>query len=259
MSAHDALLTVATDAARAAGALLLERYAAGPATGVHSKSTPTDLVSQTDIDTEALIRSRLRAARPDDALMGEEGDDVPGTSGLRWVVDPLDGTIDFLYGIPQWSVSVAVEDAEGRTLAGVVLDPLRDELFAATADGPPTCNGVVLERRPAPELEAALVATGFAYSAEVRAAQAQVLGALLPRVRDIRRFGSAALDLVWTAAGRCDAYWERGTQRWDVAAGALVCERAGLVVEPLPARGVLPAGQIAAPPELLAALRELVA
>jgi myo-inositol-1(or 4)-monophosphatase len=259
VSAHAELLALAEEAARAGGALLRERYAAGPAVGVHSKSSPTDLVSQTDIDTEALIRGLLRERRPDDALMGEEGDDTPGTSGLRWVVDPLDGTIDFLYGIPQWSVSVAVEDADGRALAGVVYDPLRDELWAATIDGPPTLDGVVLQRRPAPELEAALVATGFAYQAEVRDAQAQVLTRVLPRVRDIRRFGSAALDLVWTAAGRCDAYWERGTKRWDVAAGALICERAGLVVSPLDEDGVLPSGQVVAPPELVAALRDLVA
>lgn len=256
--AEGELLDIATEVARAAGAFLAERFAAGQEVALTSKSTPTDLVSQADIETERMIRAMLAERRPDDAVMGEEGDDLPGTTGLRWVVDPLDGTIDFLYGIPQWSVSVAVEDAAGAALAGVVFDPLRDELFAATAHGDPTCNGVVLARRAAPELSAALVATGFGYAAEVRAAQAQVIAEVLPRVRDIRRFGSAALDLVWTAAGRCDAYWERGTKRWDVAAGGLVCERAGVVVTPLPARGVLPDGQLAAPPELVDDLLRLV-
>lgn len=256
MSEHAELLSIAEEAARAAGALLLERYATG-AVGVQSKSSPTDLVSQADIDTEVLVRSILSARRPDDALMGEEGDDVPGTSGLRWVVDPLDGTTDFLYGIPQWSVSIAVEDAAGAALAGVVFDPLRAELFAATANGPATLNGIALDRRPAPPLGEALVATGFGYRTEVRAAQAEILARVLPRVRDIRRFGSAALDLSWAAAGRVDAYWERGTKRWDVAAGGLVCERAGLVVQPLAARGDLPDGQLAAPPELIGPLAAL--
>lgn len=257
---REELLEIADEAARAAGAFLAERFAAGHEVATASKSTPTDLVSQADIQTERLIRELLAERRPHDAVLGEEGDDRPGTTGLRWVVDPLDGTIDFLYGIPQWAVSVAVEDADGVALAGVVFDPLRDELFAATVDGEPTLNGVVLSRRAeVPELGGALVATGFGYASEVRAAQAEVVARVLPRVRDIRRFGSAALDLAWTAAGRCDAYYERGTKRWDVAAGALVCERAGLVVEPLPAAGVLPDGQLVAPPALLGPLRELVA
>jgi myo-inositol-1(or 4)-monophosphatase len=254
VSAHDELLAIADDVARAAGALLLQRFRTG-AVGVHSKSTPTDLVSQADIDAEELIRARLHARRPDDALMGEEGDDVPGTSGLRWIVDPLDGTIDFLYGIPQWAVSVAVEDAAGATLAGVVFDPIREELWAATADGPPTLNGRPLVRREAPPLAEALVATGFAYASATRAEQAEVVARVLPAVRDVRRFGSAALDLVWTAAGRVDAYYERGTKRWDVAAGLLLCERAGLVWAPLAARGELPEGQVVAPPALLDPLR----
>jgi len=258
-AAHEDLLDVAIPVALAAGGFLAERFAAGQEVATASKSTPTDLVSQADIETERLIRGMLAERRPDDAVMGEEGDDRPGTTGLRWVVDPLDGTIDFLYGIPQWSVSVAVEDEAGAALAGVVFDPLRDELFAATIEGPPTLNGVPLSRREAPaDLGAALVATGFGYAAQVRAAQAEVVAAVLPRVRDIRRFGSAALDLAWTAAGRCDAYYERGTKRWDVAAGALICERAGLVVEPLAPRGVLPDGQLVAPAALLGPLRALV-
>lgn len=259
MSAHAELLAVAQDAARAAGELLLDRFRAGREVALQSKSSPTDLVSQADVDAERLIRALLTARRPGDAVMGEEGEETGGTTGLRWIVDPLDGTIDFLYGLPQWAVSVAVEDAAGTTLAGAVLDPVRDELFTATADGPPCCNGAPIAPRAPVPLAQALVATGFAYGADVRAGQAAVLTRLLPAVRDIRRFGSAALDLCWTAAGRFDAYYERGPKRWDVAAGALICARAGLVVEPLGADGVLPDGILVAPAPLLGALRDLVA
>src|SRR5262249_48849309 len=142
-----------------------------------------------------------------------DGDGAAGGAGVRWVVDPLDGTVDFLYGYPQWSVSVAAEDADG-TLVGVVLDPLRDEEVSATRSGPLLRDGAPVAPAPlrAQRLDVALVATGFAYDAAVRARQADVLRQVLPRVRDIRRAGSAALDLGWTALGRCDAYWERGVK-----------------------------------------------
>jgi myo-inositol-1(or 4)-monophosphatase len=188
---------------------------------------------------------------------------------LRWVVDPLDGTINFLFGIPQWCVSVAVRDGQG-TLAGAVYDPNRDELFAATRTGPPeltTADGTLELGRaqtpgpagPGGDLPTAMIATGLAYDATVRRAQARVLERLLPRVRDIRRFGSAALDLAWTAVGRYDAYFERSVKEWDIAAGALVCERAGLKVLELPAHEHLPWGILVAPPALAGPLLELVA
>jgi myo-inositol-1(or 4)-monophosphatase len=200
----------------------------------------------------------IAAQRPDDAFLGEEdGADAAGSSGLQWVVDPLDGTINYLFGLPQWSVSVAVRDA-GGTFAGVVHSPVSGETFTAVRGVVPERNGVALVRGAgaARPLAQALVATGFAYDAAVRRAQGEVVARLLGEVRDIRRFGSAAVDLCWTAMGRYDAYYERGVKAWDVAAGTLVCEGIGLEVVELPARGVLPVGVLVAPaglvPELLA-------
>ena len=193
-----ALLAVAEQAARAAGAVLLERFG-GPERDVRAKSTPTDLVSEADIAAERALRAVLTEQRPDDSVLGEEGGDRgAGTSGVRWIVDPLDGTVNFLFGIPQWAVSVACEDGDGP-LVGLILDPTRDETFAATRDGPATRDGEPLGGSERGSLETAMVATGFAYDAEVRAAQAEVAARVLPRVRDLRRMGSAALDLAWTA------------------------------------------------------------
>jgi myo-inositol-1(or 4)-monophosphatase len=228
------LLTLAEAVAREAGAALRDAFASLGSLEVSTKSTATDLVSDADLATERLIRARLHEARPGDAILGEEGGEGEGTSGLRWVVDPLDGTVNFLFGIPQWAVSIACEDS-GGALAGVVYDPVRDEMFAARRDGPATLNGVQLHGSGRTELATAMVSTGFGYDAAVREAQAATVARLLPRVRDIRRFGSAALDLVWCAAGRYDAFYERGLSAWDLAAGALVCERAGLAVRPLAA------------------------
>jgi myo-inositol-1(or 4)-monophosphatase len=254
-----------------AGALLLARASGGGERGVSAKSTPTDLVSEADLASERAIRELLGERRPEDGFLGEEGGGEPGTSGLVWVVDPLDGTINYLFGIPQWCVSVAVRDEQG-TIAGAVFDPNRDELFSARRDGPAVlCAGG--ERRElaaagAPDgmaghrgevqLANAMLATGLAYSAEVRAAQARVLARVIPRVRDIRRFGSAALDLTWTAAGRYDAYFERTVKAWDIAAGVLICERAGLEVLELPVHENLPWGILAAAPSLSREVLELV-
>jgi myo-inositol-1(or 4)-monophosphatase len=173
-------------------------------------------------------------------------------------VDPLDGTANFLFGVPQWAVSIAVEDAEGA-IAGVVFDPPRGELWAAERGGPATLDGAPVRGSGASELATALIATGFGYDAEVRRAQAATIAALLPDVRDVRRFGAAALDLAWCAAGRVDAYYERGVHHWDVAAGALLCERAGLVVEPLSAAPPQADGMLVAPAALIDALRPRVA
>jgi myo-inositol-1(or 4)-monophosphatase len=207
---------------------------------VRAKSGPTDLVSDADLAAEAAIRDVLRARRPDDAILAEEGGATAG-GALRWVVDPLDGTINFLFGIPAWGVSVACEDAQGG-LVGVVLDPMRDECFAATRSGAATLDGEPIGARAEGELANALVATGFSYDAALRARQAEVITRILPRVRDIRRMGAAALDLCWTASGRFDAFYERGLKAWDLAAGALIAERAGLEVQTLPEAGQDPAG-----------------
>jgi myo-inositol-1(or 4)-monophosphatase len=255
-----ALLALAAEAAEAAGALLLTA-SREPAAGVRAKSTATDLVSEADFAAERAIRELLSERRPGDRVLGEEGgEDALGDgepTGVRWVVDPLDGTINFLFGLPQWCVSVACEDARG-TIAGVVYDPSRGETFAATRDGEPTADGRPVLSSPREDLATALVATGFAYDADVRAMQAQTLAAVLPRVRDIRRMGSAALDLAWTACGRYDAYFERGLNPWDAAAGALICSRAGLEVRVLEAAGDLPGGLAVASPALIDPLLALV-
>jgi myo-inositol-1(or 4)-monophosphatase len=263
------LLDLAVEATRMAGALLFERAGRGMEREVESKSTPTDLVSEADRESERAIRELLAKRRPDDGFLGEEGGSAESVSGLSWVVDPLDGTVNFLFGIPQWNVSVAVRDGEG-TIAGAVYDPNRGELFTATRQGPPMMSGpagtVELTGPPArglvepaqAGLSGAMVATGLAYDASVRAAQAKVLARLAPRVRDIRRFGSAALDLTWTAAGRYDAYFERTVKPWDIAAGALICERAGLSVLELPVHQDLPWGILVARAGLAERLIELV-
>jgi myo-inositol-1(or 4)-monophosphatase len=247
----DALLDVAVECARTAGALLKERF--GTERVLRTKSTSTDLVSAADLAAEAAIREILARRAPDDAIMGEEGDDTPGTSGRRWVVDPLDGTVNFLYGLPQWCVSVACEG-----LAAAIYDPVLDELFTATADGPAHLNGVALRPEGPEDLGHALVATGFGYDAGRRALQAEVAARVLPAARDLRRGGSAALDLAWLAAGRLDAYYERGINPWDVAAGELLCARAGLSVERLEPVGELPWGLLAAHDAIAGDLRALV-
>ncbi len=251
------LVALAEEIAREAGAQLREAFT-GTQLRTETKSSPTDLVSEADVAAERLIRERLLAARPDDGMLGEEGSDTAGTSGLRWIVDPLDGTTNFLFGLPQWGVSMAVEDGSG-TLAGVVFDPMRDECWAATRGAGPTLNGAPLARpERAGGLATALVATGFGYDADVRASQAAGVTRLLPLVRDIRRLGSCALDLAWTAAGRYDAYYERGVKLWDVAAGGLICECAGLDVRRLEPAPPAEAGIFAAPPEIADELAALV-
>jgi myo-inositol-1(or 4)-monophosphatase len=251
------LLDVAEEAALAAGALLRERFEAGAERALRTKSTPTDLVSEADLASEAAIRSVLAARRPRDAVLAEESGHRGDDDALLWVVDPLDGTANFLQGIPAWCVSVAVRDGEGA-LAGAVLDPMRGELFSASREGEARLGDVVMTGSGCGELSQAIVGTGFAYDAAVRARQGEVVARVLPRVGNLRRVGACALDLAWAAAGRLDAFYERAVQEWDVAAGELLCERAGLVVERMPARDALPAGILAAPEALAADLRTLV-
>jgi myo-inositol-1(or 4)-monophosphatase len=269
------LLALASEAARTAGALLLERARAGAESSISSKSTPTDLVSEADLASERAIRDLIATRRRGDGFIGEEhGDSGPASSAVSWVVDPLDGTVNFLFGIPQWCVSVAARDARG-VLAGAIYDPNRDELFTATRGGDAVLDspagrvalagrtravlpGSGARAQQRDTLASAMVATGLYYDARVRAAQARVLERLVVRVRDIRRLGSAALDLAWTAAGRYDVYFERGVRQWDIAAGALICGRAGLELAELPAAEHLPWGLLAAPPGLIEPMLELV-
>jgi myo-inositol-1(or 4)-monophosphatase len=220
------LLGIAEQVAREAGALLRDRPVALRA---ESKTTPTDAVTEMDRAAEALIVDRLRHHRPDDRIVGEETG-VHGDAGdddtVTWLVDPLDGTVNYLYGVPQFAVSIAAQQ-HGETVAGAVYDVMRDQLFAASRGGGATCNGRRLECSQQISLELSLVATGFSYSADARRTQAQVLTTVLPAVRDIRRLGSAALDLCMVASGRVDAYFEAGMQPWDWAAGALIATEAG--------------------------------
>lgn len=228
------LLEIARDVARVAGSYAAAERRAG-VTVAATKSSPVDVVTVVDRDTEVLVRERLRAARPDDAIVGEEGEDEPGTSGLTWLVDPIDGTVNFLYDLPSWSVSIAVvagPPAPDRwtQLVGAVYVPSSNELFTATRGG----GAFLGERRLAvsapTDLGLSLVATGFNYDAATRVRQAEVLCGLLGRVRDIRRLGSCAADLCALAAGRVDAFYELGLNAWDVAAASLIAREAGALV-----------------------------
>ena len=257
MSARDDV-ELAERAARAAADVLLGHYGE-VAREVEHKSSETDPVSQADHEAEAAIVELLESERPDDALLAEEGGGGSGESGRRWIVDPLDGTVNFLYGYPAWCVSVACEDEQG-TLAAVVHDPVRGETFSAGRGEGARLDGEAMWVRPEDRLETALLATGFGYSAERRAAQADTVRHVLPRVRDIRRGGSAALDLAWLAAGRLDGYWEVGLSPWDWAAGRLLVTEAGGTVEEWgdEVAGEEVPGLAAANPALLPHILELV-
>ena len=185
------------------------------------------MVSEADKSAEEAITRLLAAERPDDGLLGEEGANDSGTSGRRWVVDPLDGTTNYLYRFRAWCVSIALEDADGNGLVGVVHDPLNGETFTAVRGEGARLNGEPIRVGPTESLDTALIATGFGYDPDIRRGQGEVLLRVLPRVRDVRRAGAAALDLCHVAAGRLDGYYERGIHHWDYAAGALIVEEAG--------------------------------
>jgi myo-inositol-1(or 4)-monophosphatase len=251
------LLDLAVDVAREAGRLLL-RGRAGTVEASATKSSPTDVVTALDRASEELVGARLREARPGDGILGEEGADEPGTTGVRWVVDPLDGTVNFVYNLPNWAVSVCAE-VRGEAVAGVVHAPALGLTYTATRGGGARLDGATLTGSAVTELAGALVATGFGYAAARRGAQAAVLARVLPAVRDIRRMGAASLDLCAAAAGRLDAYYERGLHPWDHAAGGLVAAEAGLVVGGLGGRGPSEDLVVAAPPALFGPLTELLA
>lgn len=198
--------------------------------GVDTKSSQTDLVTEFDRWAERTIVEAITAARPDDGFIGEEGAAVPGTTGVVWLIDPIDGTTNFVYDLPGSSVSVAAR-ADGVDVAGAVHDLVRDERFRAARGGGATLDGRPIHASAKEDLATALVATGFSYDADRRRAQAEALVDILPAVRDIRRFGGAAVDLCSLACGRVDAYYERGLNEWDFAAGALIAEEAGAIVD----------------------------
>lgn len=255
------LAELASTVARRAGAAIVERREAAVATAT-TKSSPTDPVTEADRVAEAIVVDGIAAARPDDAIIGEEGTERAGTSGLAWHVDPIDGTTNYLYGIPAYSVSVAVA-AGGSMLCGTVFNPVSGELFEATRGAGATLNGRTITVSSPVALPAALVATGFGYRSDRRRGQARVVAELLPEIRDIRRFGSAALDLCSVACGRVDAYYEVGLNVWDFAAGALIADEAGARCTNLgggpPSTGFLLAAQPGLHGPLGARLRELEA
>jgi len=287
------LLVIAVGAALEAGQLLASKE--GRVEVAATKSSPTDVVTEMDGRAEELIRARILVARPDDAILGEEGGQVEGApdAPARWVVDPLDGTVNYLYGLPDWAVSIAVEadwveggDARGREpvreiVAGAVYLPMRGELFTAVrgegawlestrGPGPSAAAGesgipdstferIPLRCRPGVPLDQALVATGFGYRAQRRTVQGEVVAALLPRVRDIRRNGAASADLCAVAAGRLDGYYERGLNYWDYAAGALIAAEAGAVVGDSKGGPPSPSMTVAAGPGLFGPLRDALA
>jgi myo-inositol-1(or 4)-monophosphatase len=259
------LLELAIATARAA-AELVARGRASAADHVDVKSSPTDVVTAVDKASEELIVGRLLGARPDDGLLGEEGADRAGTSGVRWVVDPIDGTVNFLYGLPPYAVSIAAE-VDGEVRAGAVLEVASGELFTATRGGgaflssPAHPDPVRLTAGGPASLEQTLVGTGFSYEVEQRRGQGAVVARLITRVRDIRRNGSSAVDLCSVAAGRIDAYYELGLKPWDHAAAALVAVEAGAVLTGLAGRPFADPMAVAAAPSIagpfLALLEEL--
>ncbi|WP_185994838.1 inositol monophosphatase family protein [Nocardioides campestrisoli] len=232
------LREVAVRVAAEAAALVRRTRAEGVAVAA-TKSSGVDVVTEIDRASEALVRTRLGELRPGDAVLGEEEGERAGSTGVRWVVDPVDGTVNLLYGIPEYAVSIAAE-VDGQVVAGAVVDVVRDVVYAAALGQGATRDGVPLRVRPAAPVAERLVLTGFGYLPEVRAHQGACVARLLPLVRDVRRMGSCALDLCHVAEGIADAYVEEGPQPWDWAAGSLVVSEAGGRFARLPGTG--PAG-----------------
>jgi myo-inositol-1(or 4)-monophosphatase len=261
-ASNAALLAVAREIALAAGALAKERREEGVEVAA-SKSSAEDVVTFADRETEALIRSLIAEARPSDGFFGEESGAEAGSSGLTWVVDPIDGTVNFLYGIPHYAVSIAVVEGEPdpgtwRALAGVVVNPASGELFTAAAGTGAFLGERAIRVAPAVDLSQGLVGTGFAYLAGIRTEQAAIVGGLIHQVRDIRRMGAASLDLCAVACGRLNAYYERGLNPWDHAAGALIATEAGARVSGLRGAAVSREFILAAEPAMAARLEHVL-
>ena len=251
-----ALHDLAVDAAREAGRVQLERFHFERT--IDTKSSPSDAVTEVDRACEELIVARIRATRPDDAIVGEEGTNHAGTSGVAWVIDPLDGTVNYVYHRPEFSVSIGVE-VDGVASVGAVYDPTRDELFSAIRGHGAWLNGEGIRTSPVTDLAMSLTGTGFGYDPIVRRQQGPVLAALIPRIRDIRRGGSAALELCGVACGRLDAYYESGLNHWDVAGATILVREAGGLIERLDPPEVPHSLWLAAgTPALFAVLREAV-
>jgi myo-inositol-1(or 4)-monophosphatase len=251
------LLALVESVARDAGRTALRHRSSAGVSVTSTKSSPTDVVTAADTAAEAQIRAAVARSRPRDAVVGEEGDDAAGTSGLRWVVDPIDGTVNYLYGHGRWAVSIAVEDDAGALVA-VVHAPATGETWTAVRGEGAWLDGDPVAPTRCRSLAEALVATGFGYRTDRRTRQAQVVAHVLPEVRDIRRAGAASLDLCDVACGRLDGYYEQGLQPWDLAAGRLVVTEAGGVVSGLEDRAPSEAMVVAAGPDLHPELTRLL-
>ena len=254
------LRALAGDLATRAGALALggrRRLGVGQPVEHDTKSTPTDPVTEFDRAAEALIVAALREHRPDDSIVGEEGAGHAGSSGLEWHIDPIDGTVNFVYDLPAWCTSIAVVDEHGP-LAGAVFVPVTDELFSAARGAGATLNGTTIRCSSADDISTALIGTGFNYSPATRQRQGDRLAALLPLVRDVRRYGSAALDLCMVACGRLDAYFEEHLNSWDLAAGVVIASEAGATTSNFRSGPADTGAVVAAAPGVHAALLELI-
>ena len=259
MAGRAALGALAERLARASGKLAADGRRRG-LQHVETKSTTTDMVTEYDRASEALIVETLARERPGDGVLGEEGTSFTGTSGVSWVIDPIDGTTNFLYDLAGWSVSVAAADASGTTVAGAVYLPVTDEMFTAVRGAGARLDGRPIAASDRAQLSTALVGVGFSYLVDRRARQARLVAELLPRIRDIRQIGSAAGHLCLVAAGRLDAFYEEGLNPWDTAAGALIAEEAGALVTDVDGGPLNPRRVCAAAPGIAAALvAELVA
>jgi myo-inositol-1(or 4)-monophosphatase len=254
---HGELLSVAIQVAREAGRLA-RQYRAEGIGEVSTKSTATDLVTAADKAVERLIAKQLWEHRPDDEILGEEyGGAHQQSAEVRWVVDPIDGTVNYVYGLDQYAVSIAAQ-LEGESVVGVVLNAATGQEWTAVRGKGAWREGRRLWASTETELARSLVATGFGYAADRREHQAGVLARVLPRIRDIRRFGAASLDLCFAAEGRVDAYFEKGLNLWDHAAGGLVAKEAGLIVTGLRGQPPNPRMVVAAPPALHGPLHDLL-
>jgi myo-inositol-1(or 4)-monophosphatase len=252
------LLVLARRLAVQAGRMVRDGRAQAGVSAALTKSTATDVVTEFDTASEALIVGGILAARPHDGIVGEEGTDTPGSSGVDWLIDPIDGTTNFLYGLPGWAVSIAARTQAG-TQVGVVYVPTLDELFTATAGGGAFLNDEPIRCSATDDVSLALVASGFSYSAERRAVQAQRIALMMPQIRDMRRFGAAAPDLCNVAAGRVDVYFEQWLGPWDLAAGELIARESGCVTGSLDGGPVRPSSVLVANPALFGPMQRLIA
>lgn len=242
----------------AAGVALAREARSTAITQVRTKSSDTDVVTAADHAVEHLVIDRLLAARPDDAILTEESGAVDGGSNVRWILDPIDGTVNYLYGVPYYALSLAAE-VDGVVVAGVVHNVASDVVYTATQGGGAWRDGLRLSGSSETEMSQSLVATGFGYDSARRANQSRVLAGLLAQIRDIRRMGAGALDLCAAAEGTVDVYYEKGLSIWDLAAGVLIATEAGLVVTGLNGQPAGPDMVLAAPPALHGAFHHVLA